>query len=117
MVSPLRTLQSSNSLRNSIASLAWFKASCMDVPRARSTGPRRLGGDGMVSRPKERGQWRDRLVARMKRSGMRGKRVSGLRRNDLGLARDQQNQCAGRVDPTCVRLHPGYKAINSEKTA
>src|SRR5262249_180784 len=30
MVSPLRTLQSSNSLRNSIASLAWLSASCMD---------------------------------------------------------------------------------------
>src|SRR5215468_8743301 len=29
MVSPLRTLQSSNSLRKSIASLAWFNASCM----------------------------------------------------------------------------------------
>src|SRR5262245_29471047 len=29
MVSPLRTLQSSNSLRKSIASLAWFNASCI----------------------------------------------------------------------------------------
>ena len=29
MVSPFCTLQSSNSLRNSIASLAWFKASCI----------------------------------------------------------------------------------------
>src|SRR5439155_15907650 len=29
MVSPLRTLHSSNSLRKSIASLAWFIASCM----------------------------------------------------------------------------------------
>src|SRR5690242_6930016 len=34
MVSPCRTLQSWNSWRNSIASLAWFKASCMAPSRA-----------------------------------------------------------------------------------
>src|SRR5258708_4753380 len=31
MVSPFWTLQSSNSLRKSIASLAWFNASCIDI--------------------------------------------------------------------------------------
>src|SRR5215472_8633980 len=33
MVSPFCTLQSANSLRNSIASLAWFSASCMGCLR------------------------------------------------------------------------------------
>ena len=52
MVSPFFTLQSSNSLRNSIASLAWFSASCIRPSLARlyATFSRRCGNLNSSSR-------------------------------------------------------------------